>query len=45
MTCQICGHSNRSYSHSRTGYHKKLLFKIMSEKKRIAIDKYGYFKY
>ena len=45
MTCELCGSGSRSYTHSKSSYHKKLLFKIMSEKKRIAIEKYGWFKY
>ena len=43
--CQLCKSGNRSYTHSRTSYHKKLLFKIMKEKKRIAIEKDGWYKY
>ena len=45
MACELCGSGNRSYSHSRTGYHKRLLFKRMKEKKQRAIELYGWFKY
>lgn len=45
MTCQLCGSGVRSYSHSRSSHHLKKLMKIMKEKKRIAIEKYGWFKY
>jgi hypothetical protein len=45
MPCELCGSGNRSYTHSKSSYHKKKLFQIMKEKKQRAIDKYGYFKY
>ena len=45
MTCELCKSGVRSYSHSKSSYHKKLLFKRMKEKKRIAIETHGFFKY
>ena len=42
--CDLCkNQANRSYSHSRTPQHRKLLFKKMKEKKIKAIKKYGIF--
>jgi len=42
--CDLCGNSfNRSYTHSRTSHHRKLLFKKMKELKRKSMEKYGIF--
>lgn len=45
MTCEICGSGNRSYSHALQSGHRKKLMKRMREKKRIAVEKFGYFIY
>ena len=42
--CDLCNNSvPRTYIHSRTYIHKKLLFKKMKEIKAEAIAKYGYY--
>ena len=42
--CDLCkNQANRSYSHSRTPQHRKLLFKKMKELKQASIDKHGIF--
>ena len=44
--CDLCkNHVVRSYSHSRTSHHKKMLFKLMQKKKIQSIEKFGYFKW
>lgn len=42
--CILCNSNvNRSYTHSRTSYHRKLLFKKMKELKQRSVEKYGIF--
>ena len=41
MVCELCKSGNRSYTHALTSGHRKKLMKIMKEKKRLAIEKYG----
>ena len=44
MPCSLCKtQANRSYTHSRTSTHRKLLFKKMKELKQASIDKHGIF--
>ena len=44
--CEICKNDvPRTYTHSRTTHHKKLLMKLMKAKKADAILKYGYYKW
>ncbi|MEY3393469.1 MAG: hypothetical protein RL498_389 [Pseudomonadota bacterium] len=46
MPCELCRNNMaRTYSHSRTPTHKKMLFAKLLEKKKKAIEKYGYFKW
>jgi len=40
-TCEICKSGVRSYTHALQSGHRKKLMKIMAEKKRIAIEKFG----
>jgi hypothetical protein len=42
MPCSICkNNSARTYTHSRTSQHRKLLFKKMKDLKARSVDKYG----
>ena len=42
--CDLCKNNlKRSYTHSITRQHKKLLLKKMKEKKTQSIAKYGFF--
>lgn len=44
--CDLCNNdAPRTYTHSRTSQHKKLLRKLMKKKKADAIAKYGYYKW
>lgn len=44
MPCEICkSNVHRSYTHSRTSFHRKILFKLMKKKKEESIEKYGIF--
>ena len=44
MPCSLCKtQANRTYTHSRTSQHRKLLFKKMKEIKKNSVDRYGIF--
>ena len=44
--CEICqNNASRTYTHSRTREHKKLLLLRMKKKKELAIKTFGFFKY
>jgi len=44
--CDLCRNADsRNYTHSRNKYHFKFLKKRMLLKKKLSVEKYGYFKY
>ena len=44
--CNLCNNSvARTYTHSRTRIHRKLLFAKMKKLKTQSVAKYGYFKW